>query len=51
MKKQLYESPTLDRIEIQTEQGFAASPELLYWYNEGGKGDFSYDVQSDETWG
>ncbi len=50
MKEKLYETPTLERIEIQTEQGFAASgPEL--WYEKGGEGDFNYGVESDETWG
>jgi len=51
MKKRLYETPTLERIEIQTEQGFAATTGTELWYDKKGEGNFDYIIDNDETWG
>ncbi len=50
MKKQFYLSPELSEVEFCVERGFAVSGDTI-WYEEPGKGDFTYDVETDSTWG
>lgn len=48
MKKNFYEAPLVEELNVATEQGFAAST----WYNEGAdqNSDFTYDVETDDKW-
>lgn len=48
MKKNLYETPAVEELNVATEQGFAASA----WYDEGANenSDFGYEVENDTKW-
>ena len=46
--KELYVSPELNLLEILQEGLLCSSPDT--WYHQRGQGDFSYDVEDDETW-
>ena len=46
--KELYVSPELNLLEMLQEGLLCSSPNT--WYKQGGQGDFSYDVENDDTW-
>lgn len=50
MKKKIYTSPEIDEMQCSVESGIAVSG-ITLWYEEGGQGDFSYEVTEDSTWG
>lgn len=43
--KSIYESPEATLIGLHAEQIICGSP----WYQQGGEGDFNYDVETDNT--
>lgn len=43
--KREYNSPDLEQLDINVERGFEGS-----WYEESGKGDFTYDTETDDRW-
>ena len=43
--KREYNSPDLEQLDINVERGFEGA-----WYEEGGKGDFNYDTETDDRW-
>lgn len=49
MKKD-YAAPELWEEIVSVEAGFAASGEEMLWYSKPGSGDFTYDVENDDTW-
>lgn len=44
-----YQAPELQTIDIMAEGVLCASGETP-WYMKGGQGDFSYGVDTDDTW-
>lgn len=46
MKKD-YKSPDLEQLDIEVERGFEGSEP---WYEEGGKGDFTYGTETEDRW-
>ncbi|MBQ8271830.1 MAG: hypothetical protein IJZ09_02345 [Tidjanibacter sp.] len=51
MKKQTYTSPEIVEMQCSVESGIAVSGDTILWYEQGGQGDFTYEVTNDETWG
>lgn len=49
MKKQTYTSPEVVEMQCSVESGIAVSEVL--WYQQDGKGDFTYEVTEDSQWG
>lgn len=45
--KHNYESPDLEQLNVEVEQGFEASK---LWYENGGEGDFNYGYETEDTW-
>ena len=50
MKKQTYTSPEIVEMQCSVESGIAVSGTIL-WYEQGGQGDFTYEVTEDDQWG
>ena len=50
MKTKTYTTPEIVEMQCSVESGIAASGQLL-WYEQGGQGNFTYDVTEDSTWG
>lgn len=46
--KRDYKAPDFEQLTIEVEHGFEASDQL--WYNEGGKGDFTYGTETEDMW-
>ena len=44
-----YKAPELQFIDIMTEGVLCASGEKM-WYEKSGTGDFSYGIDTDDTW-
>lgn len=38
-------------MQCSVESGIAVSGDTILWYEQGGQGDFTYEVTNDETWG
>ena len=43
-----YESPDLAALEIKSEGVLCASGDK--WYEKGSQGDFTFDLETDDTW-
>ena len=47
-KDSLYASPEMTECSVNAESNFVQS--VTEWYHKGGSGNFSYEVEDDETW-